>query len=131
VPGTNGPLARAADELERWFARRLTAFTVPLDLRGSPFQLAVWRRLLAIPHGALASYAQVARDVGAPHAMRAVGRANGENRVAILVPCHRVVRADGTLCGYGGGVWRKRWLLEHEGALAAPAGAARAARVNT
>ena len=119
VPGNNGPLASVADELARYFRNELTEFTVPLDLRGSPFQLAVWRRLLAIPSGALASYAQIARDVGAPRAMRAIGRANGDNRIAIVVPCHRVVRADGTLCGYGGGVWRKRWLLEHEGAALA------------
>jgi len=83
-------------------------------MQGTPFQEAVWRRLRRIPDGRTQSYAQLAADLGKPTARRAVGRANGDNRLAIVIPCHRVVRADGTLCGYGGGRWRKRWLLEHE-----------------
>jgi AraC family transcriptional regulator of adaptative response/methylated-DNA-[protein]-cysteine methyltransferase len=114
VPGRNRPLMLLEDQLGRYFAGDLVRFTVPLLLRGSDFELAVWRRLLAIPAGATASYAEVARAVGRPQAVRAVGRANGNNPLAILVPCHRVVRQDGTLCGYGGGLWRKRWLLAHE-----------------
>jgi len=87
---------------------------VPLVLPGTPFQEAVWRRLQAIPHGETLSYGAMAADLGRPGAQRAVGRANGLNRVAIVVPCHRVVRSDGTMCGYGGGLWRKKWLLDHE-----------------
>jgi AraC family transcriptional regulator of adaptative response/methylated-DNA-[protein]-cysteine methyltransferase len=122
TPGVNRHTARARAELGEYFAGERTSFDVPLDLRGSPFQLAVWERLRQIGHGAVASYGQIARDVGRAGAARAVGRANGENRIAIIVPCHRVIQADGSLCGYGGGVWRKRWLLEHEARLA-PAGA--------
>lgn len=118
TPGSNEHTRRAREELSRYFAapggRR--DFDVPLDMRGSPFQLAVWERLRAIPLGEVASYAQIARDVRRAGAARAVGRANGENRIAIIVPCHRVIQADGSLCGYGGGIWRKKWLLEHEGA---------------
>ena len=69
---------------------------------------------MKIPYGATLSYAQMAREIGADGAQRAVGKANGDNRLAIIIPCHRVVRSDGTLCGYGGGLWRKKWLLEHE-----------------
>jgi O-6-methylguanine DNA methyltransferase len=83
-------------------------------LPGTPFQTAVWARLRAIPYGETRSYEEQARAIGRPGAQRAVGRANGDNRLAIVVPCHRVVRADGALCGYGGGLWRKRRLLEHE-----------------
>ena len=74
----------------------------------------MWQRLRAISFGATVSYAKIAAEVGRPAAVRAVGRANGKNCLAVVVPCHRVVRSDGTLCGYGGGLWRKAWLLEHE-----------------
>lgn len=114
TPGRNAILASIAGELRRYFAGGLRRFETPLALEGSPFELAVWRELLTIPPGTTRSYADMARALGRPGASRAVGRANGANRLAIIVPCHRVVRADGTLCGYGGGVWRKRWLLEHE-----------------
>lgn len=114
VPGRNAALDAAERELGEYFASRLTRFTVPLDLAGSPFQRAVWSRLLAIPFGETQSYDGIARAIGRAGAQRAIGRANGQNTVAIVVPCHRVVRADGSLCGYGGGVWRKRWLLDHE-----------------
>jgi len=119
VPGNNGHLDTIADELARYFKGTLTEFTVPVVLAGTPFQLAVWNRLRRIPHGQTLSYAQLAEDIRRPGAQRAVGRANGDNRIAIVIPCHRVVRADGALCGYGGGVWRKRWLLERERAVAA------------
>lgn len=127
VPGNNQHLDTIADELSRYFDGTLTQFTVPVVLAGTPFQLAVWNRLRRIPHGQTLSYAQLAEDIGRPGSQRAVGRANGDNRVAIVVPCHRVVRADGTLCGYGGGLWRKKWLLEQERAVAG----GRAARLVT
>ncbi len=114
VPGRSRHLETIADEVARYFEATLRRFTVPLVMQGTPFQEAVWRRLGKIPYGRTESYAQLAADLGKPTARRAVGRANGDNRLAIVIPCHRVVRADGTLCGYGGGLWRKRWLLEHE-----------------
>lgn len=114
TPGDSEYLALAAREVSAYFAGDLRVFTVPLDQRGTHFQRAVWDALMRIPHGRTCSYADIARQVGSPRAVRAVGRANGQNPLAIIVPCHRVVRADGTLCGYGGGLWRKKWLLDHE-----------------
>jgi methylated-DNA-[protein]-cysteine S-methyltransferase len=105
------------NELEEYFAGKRRDFTFPLDLRGTDFQLACWRALLAIPYGETRSYAQIARAVDKPNAFRAVGMANNRNPVAIVVPCHRVIASDGTLCGYGGGLDVKRKLLELEGAL--------------
>jgi AraC family transcriptional regulator of adaptative response/methylated-DNA-[protein]-cysteine methyltransferase len=112
--GDHATLDALERELSEWFAGSRTRFSVPLAPRGTPFERAVWDRLAEIPYGETTSYARVAADVGRPAAPRAVGRANGRNPLAIVVPCHRVVRADGALCGYGGGVWRKRRLLEHE-----------------
>ncbi|MGH8800437.1 MAG: methylated-DNA--[protein]-cysteine S-methyltransferase, partial [Casimicrobiaceae bacterium] len=89
-------------------------FATPLRLEGSPFQIAVWNALLAIPAGSTRSYAAIAATIDHPAAMRAVGRANGDNNLSIVVPCHRVIGANGALTGYGGGLWRKAWLLEHE-----------------
>jgi AraC family transcriptional regulator of adaptative response/methylated-DNA-[protein]-cysteine methyltransferase len=114
VPGSNEHLDRLRTELEKYFGGALRRFEVPLDLGGTPFQRRVWSRLLEIPFGDSVSYSQVAKEVGKLEAVRAVGQANGKNPVAIVVPCHRVVRTDGSLCGYGGGLWRKRWLLQHE-----------------
>jgi AraC family transcriptional regulator of adaptative response/methylated-DNA-[protein]-cysteine methyltransferase len=114
VPGNNVHLDQIADELSRYFAGDLRQFKTPYVLRGTPFQLKIWRRLMQIPYGQTTSYSQMASDIGVHDAQRAVGRANGDNRLAIIIPCHRVVRANGTLCGYGGGLWRKKWLLEHE-----------------
>lgn len=114
TPGSNAHLTSIVHELHRYFDGSLTDFQTPLVLDGSPFQLSVWRRLMEIPFGETLSYSQMASDIGRPGAQRAVGRANGENRIAIVIPCHRVVRSDGTLCGYGGGMWRKQWLLDHE-----------------
>jgi O-6-methylguanine DNA methyltransferase len=105
-------------ELEAYFAGKRREFTFPLDLRGTDFQLACWRALLAIPYGETRSYGAIARAVGKPNAFRAVGMANNRNPIAIVVPCHRVIASDGTLCGYGGGLDVKRKLLELEGALA-------------
>jgi methylated-DNA-[protein]-cysteine S-methyltransferase len=104
-------------ELEEYFAGQRRQFDFPLDLRGTDFQLACWRALLAIPYGETRTYADIARAVGKPRAFRAVGMANNRNPVAIVVPCHRVIASDGTLCGYGGGLEVKRRLLELEGAL--------------
>jgi O-6-methylguanine DNA methyltransferase len=105
------------NELEEYFAGKRRDFAFPLDLRGTDFQLACWRALLAIPYGETRSYADVARAVGKPNAFRAVGMANNRNPIAIVVPCHRVIASDGTLCGYGGGLDVKRRLLELEGIL--------------
>lgn len=104
-------------ELEQYFAGKRREFDFPLDLQGTDFQLACWRALLAIPYGETRSYAAMARAVGKPQAFRAVGMANNRNPIAIVVPCHRVIASDGTLCGYGGGLDMKRKLLELEGAL--------------
>ncbi len=104
-------------ELEEYFAGDRRAFTFPLDLRGTDFQVACWRALVAIPYGETRTYADIARAVGRPQGFRAVGMANNRNPIAIVVPCHRVIASDGTLCGYGGGLDVKRKLLELEGAL--------------
>jgi AraC family transcriptional regulator, regulatory protein of adaptative response / methylated-DNA-[protein]-cysteine methyltransferase len=114
VRGTNRHLARLERELRAYFAGTLRAFRVPLRLEGTPFQLGVWRLLLRIPFGSVTSYDALARQLKRRGAQRAVGRANGDNPLAIVVPCHRVVGRDGGLCGYGGGLWRKRRLLELE-----------------
>jgi O-6-methylguanine DNA methyltransferase len=104
-------------ELREYFAGKRREFDFPLDLRGTDFQIACWRALLAIPYGETRGYADIARAVGKPKAFRAVGMANNRNPIAIVVPCHRVIASDGTLCGYGGGLDVKRKLLELEGAL--------------
>ena len=104
-------------ELEQYFAGRRREFSAPLDLRGTEFQLRCWRELLKIPYGETRTYADIARAVGSPRAFRAVGLANHDNPVAIIVPCHRVVASGGGLGGYGGGLDIKQKLLELEGAL--------------
>ncbi len=103
-------------ELQEYFAGRRREFTIPLDLRGTEFQLRCWRELLRIPYGETRSYAQLAEAVGSPKGFRAVGHANGQNPIAIIVPCHRVIASDGTLGGYGGGLRIKEELLRLEGA---------------
>jgi AraC family transcriptional regulator of adaptative response/methylated-DNA-[protein]-cysteine methyltransferase len=110
-PGNSPHLDRLARELDAYFAGRRRRFTVPLDVPGSPFQTRVWRALLEIPYGGTCSYVDLARAIGSPRASRAVGRANGQNRIAIVIPCHRVVNADGRLGSYGGGLRRKEALL--------------------
>jgi O-6-methylguanine DNA methyltransferase len=106
-----------AHELNEYFAGKRRDFTFSLDLRGTPFQLKCWRALIAIPYGETRTYADIARAVRKPQAFRAVGMANNRNPIAVVVPCHRVMASDGTLCGYGGGLDIKRRLLELEGAL--------------
>lgn len=101
-------------QLGEYFTRQRTVFAVQLDLLGTPFQIEVWNSLARIPHGVTTSYGQQAKWVGRPAAVRAVGGANGRNPVAIVLPCHRVVGANGSLTGFGGGLERKIWLLEHE-----------------
>jgi methylated-DNA-[protein]-cysteine S-methyltransferase len=110
-----GHLEAARAALADYFAGRAPQLPA-LDLRGSPFQLTVWRALTGIPFGEQVTYGELAGTIGSPGAARAVGAANGRNPVAILVPCHRVVAAGGRLGGYGGGLEVKRWLLEHEAA---------------
>jgi AraC family transcriptional regulator, regulatory protein of adaptative response / methylated-DNA-[protein]-cysteine methyltransferase len=115
LPGSNRIGERLREELEEYFSGGLRTFGTPLVTPGSKFQQRVWTSLLEIPYGETRSYAEQARLAGSPTAVRAVARANGDNRIAIVIPCHRVVGADGALTGYGGGLWRKRWLLHHEG----------------
>ena len=111
------PMRGYVSELKEYFAGKRREFSFPLDLRGTEFQIACWSALLAIPYGETRSYADIARAVGKANAFRAVGMANNRNPIAIVVPCHRVIASDGTLCGYGGGLDVKRKLLELEGAL--------------
>jgi AraC family transcriptional regulator of adaptative response/methylated-DNA-[protein]-cysteine methyltransferase len=122
VPGTDPVLSQLEGELQDYFEGKLWEFRVPLVTLGTEFQRKVWGELRRIPYGETLSYQELARKIGSTAAVRAVGTANGANRIAILLPCHRVVGSDGNLRGYGGGVWRKRWLLEHEQRRAAAGG---------
>ncbi len=103
-----------ASQLSDYFTGQSTAFQIPLIQHGTAFEEAVWHDLQQIPHGQTRSYGQIAETLGQPEKSRAVGRANGANSISIIVPCHRVIGADGSLVGYGGGLWRKKWLLDHE-----------------
>jgi AraC family transcriptional regulator of adaptative response/methylated-DNA-[protein]-cysteine methyltransferase len=114
VPGQHALLEQLRQELNEYFVGERREFTLPLASRGTPFQDKVWQELRRIPYGQTISYDELARRVGQPTAQRAVARANGMNYVAILIPCHRVIGKDGSLTGYGGGLWRKRLLLELE-----------------
>ena len=107
-------LTQLLQELTEYFDGERKDFTVPLDLRGTEFQVQVWEELCKKPWGKRTSYGEISKQLGIKNGQRAVGRANGDNRIAIVVPCHRVVAADGTMCGYGGGIWRKKALLEIE-----------------
>jgi methylated-DNA-[protein]-cysteine S-methyltransferase len=104
-----------AEQLKEYFARKRTTFTVPIAPTGTPFQQRVWIELTRIPYGETRSYGQLAAAIGNPSAVRAVGGANGRNPISIIVPCHRVIGSNGTLVGYGGGLKRKRILLDLEG----------------
>jgi len=119
--GENNPehpvLLRAAQQLQAYFAGEAKDFDLPLDAQGTAFQMRVWQALQSIPYGQTRSYAQLAALVGSPKAARAVGLANGRNPLSIIVPCHRVIGADGSLTGYGGGLENKRFLLKLEKAL--------------
>jgi AraC family transcriptional regulator of adaptative response/methylated-DNA-[protein]-cysteine methyltransferase len=114
VPGTHQHLEAVRSQLADYFSGTNLEFDIPLAPVGSPFQLRAWKILQSIPLGETRSYSWMAKSLGDENARRAVGRANGTNMICIIIPCHRVIRADGTLCGYGGGLWRKKWLLDHE-----------------
>jgi methylated-DNA-[protein]-cysteine S-methyltransferase len=112
------PLIKATEQLEAYFAGELTRFDLPLAPVGTAFQLQVWYALADIPYASTESYGSVAARVGNPRASRAVGMANNKNPLAIVLPCHRVIGANGSLVGYGGGLWMKDWLLQHESKVA-------------
>ena len=112
--GRLGPSEQAGHELSAYFAGLQSAFATPLALSGSPFTRQVWHELRKIPPGQTRSYSQIAHAIGRPTAVRAVANANGANQIALMIPCHRVIGADGSLTGYGGGLWRKQKLIEIE-----------------
>jgi AraC family transcriptional regulator of adaptative response/methylated-DNA-[protein]-cysteine methyltransferase len=114
VPGEHRYLIAVRQQLADYFCGKRLEFDIPLAPVGSAFQLRAWKILQSIPVGETRSYSWMAERLGDENARRAVGRANGTNMICIIIPCHRVIRADGTLCGYGGGLWRKKWLLDHE-----------------
>jgi len=114
VEGGNSLLEDVEKQLESYFSGSLCSFSFPLDLQGTRFEKSVWQELLAIPYGETTSYGELAKLIENPLAFRAVGRANGNNPLAIVVPCHRVVQKGGGMGGYGGGVWRKEFLLDLE-----------------
>lgn len=107
-------VAECVQQFDEYFAGKRTDFDLKLHLGGTPFQKTVWNELTRIPFGQTISYGELARRIGNPKAMRAVGAANGKNIINIIVPCHRVIGSNGKLTGYGGGLWRKEWLLAHE-----------------
>jgi methylated-DNA-[protein]-cysteine S-methyltransferase len=115
-------LVETARQLEEYFAMARKSFDLPLDFGGTEFQRKVWNALLTIPYGETRSYGQIARQIGHPDAVRAVGAANGKNPISIVVPCHRVIGSTGSLTGFGGGLSAKAQLLELEGALTASVG---------
>jgi AraC family transcriptional regulator of adaptative response/methylated-DNA-[protein]-cysteine methyltransferase len=114
VPGEHPHLDATRAQLSDYFAGKRLEFDLPLAPIGSQFQTRAWTILRSIPIAETRSYSWMAEQLGDRGARRAVGRANGTNMICIVIPCHRVIRADGTLCGYGGGLWRKKWLLDHE-----------------
>ncbi len=116
-PGDSAVLRETGAQLDAYFTGRLHAFDLPLRPAGTPFQCQVWSMLAQIPYGETWSYGQVARRIGKPEAVRAVGAANGRNPIPIVLPCHRVIGADGSLTGFGGGLPTKQFLLSLEGAL--------------
>ena len=114
ISGTNSILEKLSEELKRYFDGELKTFSIPLVFNGSEFQKKVWKQLVDIPYGVTYSYKELSEQLGDQNAVRAVARANGENAIAIIVPCHRVIGADGSLTGYSGGIERKRYLLNLE-----------------
>lgn len=113
----NGLTEQTKRQLMEYFSGKRKAFDLPLAITGTGFQKKVWEELRHIPYGKTLSYLGLSRQIGNVKAIRAVGHANGQNPLAIIIPCHRVIGSDGSLTGYAGGLWRKKWLLEHEGAL--------------
>lgn len=116
-PSGNTPLKTAVKQLTEYFKGNRKIFSIPLDLQGSSFQLSVWTELQNIPWGTTLTYAELAKKLDNPKAIRAVGTANGQNPIPIIIPCHRVIGSKGKLTGYSGGIDKKRWLLKHENAL--------------
>lgn len=114
---SNAVCDEAKRQVVEYFAGERQEFDLSIELTGTDFQQRVWSKLDAIPFGQTVSYGDVARSIGKPTASRAVGAANGRNPISIILPCHRVIGNDGNLTGYGGGLWRKEWLLKHEGGL--------------
>lgn len=114
VPGESPVFDALRTQLDEYFTGQRRDFTIPLHAPGTPFQMRVWDALQRIPSGTTTTYGRLAESLGAPNAVRAVARANGDNRIAILIPCHRVIGANGALVGYGGGLWRKKKLLDLE-----------------
>lgn len=114
IPGETAPIRSIEKELNLYFKGKLKEFKTPLHLLGSPFQNKAWTALKNIPYGETRSYLEQAKSINAPYAFRAVARANGANQMAIVIPCHRVINANGALGGYAGGLKRKQWLLQHE-----------------
>ena len=112
--GLTDSLTSAADELKQYFSGSLKAFKTPLKLLGTDFQKSVWHELINTPHGRTQSYQSQAGNIGSPNGFRAVANANGKNKLSIIVPCHRIINKNGNLGGFGGGLWRKEWLLDHE-----------------
>jgi len=110
-------VGKALKQISEYFERGRRKFTIEISFAGTEFQMQVWRELLRVPFGHVYSYKDIALAIDNPKAVRAVGAANGRNPISIIVPCHRIIGSDGTLTGYGGGLWRKEWLLEHEGCL--------------
>ena len=119
VPGEHKYLQQTEEEIGEYFQGRRTTFEVSLDIRGTDFQLAVWSRLMEIQYGQTRSYLEQAKATGNSRAVRAVARANGDNRISIIIPCHRVIGSNGSLTGYGGGIWRKKYLLDLESGYSA------------
>lgn len=107
-------LTDAALQLEEYFAGKRSTFSLKLNRKGTDFQKRVWQQLAKIPFGKTTSYLQMAKDLGDPKVIRAAASANGKNPIAIIIPCHRVIGSDQSMTGYAGGIWRKKWLLEHE-----------------
>ena len=121
APANTPLLQEAESQLREWFAGTRRVFSLPLHMVGTDFQLRCWQALTAIPYGETITYGEQARRIGSPQAVRAVGGANHRNTLCIVVPCHRVLGADGTLTGFGGGLDKKRWLLAHEQRMLASA----------
>jgi methylated-DNA-[protein]-cysteine S-methyltransferase len=113
-PGISDIIHQCTEELIEYFAGRRKSFSVPVNQEGTDFQKKVWSELLEIPFGKTVSYLDIAKRLGDPKVIRAAASANGRNKIAIIIPCHRVIGSDKSLTGYSGGLWRKKWLLQHE-----------------
>ena len=116
-PESHATVREGVRQIDEYMSGQRRVFDLPLGLCGTDFQRQVWRQLLTVPYGQTASYQDIADAIGNPLAVRAVGAANGRNPISLVVPCHRIIGRDGHLVGYGGGLWRKEWLLRHEGYL--------------